>query len=316
MKENVSQTNHHVHDVAQKLFIANELIEVPWRCSATEQKLAVYILGNCRKEKIPKQEILRLVNYHYHVLHATMQALTQPLICYQDKYIPLLESYSISSSTSYIHVSVAQEILAIMQSSHSYTAIESDMLYRLRSKYSLKIYMLLARYCDTGWRRDHIEDFRRKLNTQYKWKDIRKYVLKTAIEEITTHAKMTIQYERQNEYIHFSFTCKHEITKIAQTENKEQEKKDTIDTLFEQEFIAYLQRDCNIKNPVALWKKMSAEDVHTNIRMVLRRAVEDVPHIKPTLTKIAKKDLKLAFLFVIRPDQREKILAKLEGEQI
>ncbi len=140
-----------------------------------------------------------------------------------------------------------------------------------------------------------------------KWKDIKKRVLEPAVKEIEKYANMKIHYEYRKTYIHFEFEKFEEQEKEKEIEAK---KKEYIEKLFEQEFLSYLEREHNLKNAIAVYKSMSQKDIEMNVRMLIKRATEDVPEIKDTIKKLFQKDMRAAFLYLVcKNDERKKIIS-------
>jgi len=94
------------------------------------------------------------------------------------------------SKTLLPYFKIAQERL--------FTRFNIQNIKPLTSIYAIRLYELAKQYQDTGWRIDSIEDFRKMLQLDGKYKDnkdFRKYVLEVAKKQINERTDIKIDYE-------------------------------------------------------------------------------------------------------------------------
>ena len=206
----------------------------------------------------------------------------------------------------------------------NYTQLPIGYTFNFRTKYSPKLYSMLCRFTDTGWRQDTLKDIREKLgieSNEYKRvNDFEKRVLQPAIKDINEVSNIYVSYEkkRYSNKVLFKFI----IEKKSQLDSnllsqqysglhKMQEKQgdklsrdrnclDELEKLFKEVFYKHLIEK-GIKNPVGLYKKMTAKDIEDEISLALR----DI-EIPPEAKKM--KNLKLRFAYVFNFDKRDIIL--------
>jgi len=315
MQENISHRNKNVYDkqhidvLKRNVYIPNELVEAEYhQFTLDDYRTTIFIFSKIKKEiHIPKNDIVSFIQ-HYTLLSKVLETLKQKSIILENgESIRIIDEINIRRNT--ISIKINQKLYHMFQQTN-YTSLDLVTVLKFRHKYSIKLYIMLARFLDTGWRRDSIEDFRKKLSVSgkyEKWKDIKKRVLEPAVKEIEKYANMKIHYEYRKTYIHFEFEKFEEQEKEKEIEAK---KKEYIEKLFEQEFLSYLEREHNLKNAIAVYKSMSQKDIEMNVRMLIKRATEDVPEIKDTIKKLFQKDMRAAFLYLVcKNDERKKIIS-------
>jgi plasmid replication initiation protein len=105
-----------------------------------------------------------------------------------------------------------------------FTRFNIQNIKPLTSTYAIRIYLLCKQYQDTGWLKMTLDDFKKKFELEYKYKqifDLKRRVLEVAKKQINENTDITIDYELEKQgrkYTHITFKIK--------SKNKKKEIKD------------------------------------------------------------------------------------------
>jgi plasmid replication initiation protein len=102
-----------------------------------------------------------------------------------------------------------------------FTRFNIQNIKPMRSGYAIRIYLLCKQFEDTGWSKIKLEDFKKQLEIEYKYKrmyDLKKYVLEVAKKQINENTDIIIDYELEKKgrkYTNIKFKITSKNKKIA-----------------------------------------------------------------------------------------------------
>lgn len=104
----------------------------------------------------------------------------------------------------YIELSFHKDLIPyLIEIKQNFTILSLNKLFRLKSKYSIRIYQLLKRFEDTGFRVDDVSELKRKLglkeNELKKFSDFERKVIETAVNEINLKTDISVSYSKIKE---------------------------------------------------------------------------------------------------------------------
>jgi plasmid replication initiation protein len=199
----------------------NALIEARYNLTVEEQRLVlttIAMLDNLETAKsgfpmlkIPKKLIIETTGIHeknYHQIKTALRRLMQRIIEIETidekgrKKFTLYQWFAkaeYQEGDSYIQVQFHPDLKPyLLELKERFTKIPLKQVLQLRSKYAIRLYELLKRYEDTGFRLDYLPELRKKLGveeSEYKaFKDFEKRVLKPAVKEINEKTDLKISY--------------------------------------------------------------------------------------------------------------------------
>lgn len=95
-----------------------------------------------------------------------------------------------------------------------FTRFNIQNIKPLTSTHAIRIYLLCKQYQDTGWLKMTLDDFKKKLELEYKYPriyDLKKYVLEVAKKQINENTDILFDYELEKQgrkYTHITFKIK------------------------------------------------------------------------------------------------------------
>jgi len=197
----------------------NSLIEARYNLTIEEQRLiltTIAVLDNLEIAdngfpllKIPKKLIIRVTGLHkkdYKVIKNALKRLMSRVIEIEDENGFVLYQWfakaKYNKGEEFIEVQFHSDLLPyLLRLKERFTRIPLKQVLKLRSKYAIRLYELLKRYEDTGYRQDKVVDLRKKLGISengYKlFKDFEKRVLKQAVREINKETDLEVTYKKK-----------------------------------------------------------------------------------------------------------------------
>jgi len=201
----------------------NSLLEARYSLTLEEQRLVlatIALLDSMEVApsgfpmlRIPKKLIIETTGIHeknYHQIKSALKKLMSKVITIEtinEKGKRSFRLYQWFSKGEYhegekfievqFHPDLKPYLLALKQ---NFTDVPLQIVLRLRSKYAIRLYELLRRYKDTGFRIDTISELREKLGVE-KWEYPRfeafeRRVLLPAVKEINKETDLLVSYKK------------------------------------------------------------------------------------------------------------------------
>ena len=213
----------------------NALIEARYSLTVEEQRLVlttIAMLDNVETApsgfptlKIPKKLIIEATGLHekdYKVIRNSLEKLMSRVITIEtDKGFELYQWFAkakYNKGDEYIEVQFHPDLKPyLLELKKRFTKIPLKNVLQLRSKYAIRLYELLKRYEDTGFRTDYLPELRKKLgvedNEYPRFFDFERYVLKPAVKEINKKTDLEVSYTKKKTgrritHIEFKFKSK------------------------------------------------------------------------------------------------------------
>ena len=197
----------------------NALIEARYSLTVEEQRLiltTIAMLDNIETAsngfptlKIPKKLIIETTGLHekdYKVVKNSLERLMSRVITIEtEKGFELYQWFAkakYNKGDEYIEVQFHPDLKPyLLELKKRFTKIPLKQVLKLRSKYAIRLYELLKRYEDTGFRTDYLPELRKKLGVEEKeykaFKDFEKRVLKPAVKEINEKTDLEVSYTKK-----------------------------------------------------------------------------------------------------------------------
>ena len=202
----------------------NALIEARYSLTVEEQRLVlttIAMLDNVETApngfpmlKIPKKLIIEATGIHeknYHQIKTALRRLMQRVIEIETvgkngkKEFVLYQWFSkakYNEGAENIEVQFHPDLKPyLLELKKRFTKIPLKQVLQLRSKYAIRLYELLKRYEDTGFRTDYLPELRKKLgveeNEYPRFFDFERYVLKPAVKEINEKTDLEVSYTKK-----------------------------------------------------------------------------------------------------------------------
>jgi len=217
----------------QNAVIENALIEARYSLTVEEQRLVlttIAMLDNMETNssgfpmlRIPKKLIIEATGLHekdYKVIKNSLQRLMSRVITIEtEKGFELYQWFAkakYNKGDEYIEVQFHPDLKPyLLELKKRFTKIPLKQILQLRSKYAIRLYELLRRYTDTGFRTDYLLELREKLGVEKKeytrFFDFERFVLKPAIKEINEKTDLEVSYKKKKtgrKITHIEFTIK------------------------------------------------------------------------------------------------------------
>ncbi|WP_297473571.1 replication initiation protein [Persephonella sp.] len=218
----------------------NALIEARYSLTVEEQRLVlttIAMLDNVETApsgfpmlKIPKKLIIEATGIHeknYHQIKTALRRLMQRVIEIETigkngkREFVLYQWFAkakYNEGAEHIEVQFHPDLKPyLLELKKRFTKIPLKQVLQLRSKYAIRLYELLKRYEDTGFRTDYLPELRRKLGIEEKeysrFFDFERYVLKPAVKEINEKTDLEVSYTKKRTgrritHIEFEFHSK------------------------------------------------------------------------------------------------------------
>ena len=217
----------------------NNLIEARYSLTVEEQRLVlstIALLDSMETApsgfpmlKIPKKLIIEATGLHeknYHVIKTALKRLMQKIIEIETvekdgkKRFRLYQWFAkgeYHEGGKFIEVQFHPDLKPyLLALKEKFTDIPLKIVLRLRSKYAIRLYELLRRYKDTGFRIDTIEELREKLGVEKgeypRFFDFEKRVLIPAVKEINKETDLLVSYKKikkGRKIVQIEFTINH-----------------------------------------------------------------------------------------------------------
>ena len=201
----------------------NSLIEARYSLSVEEQRLVlatIALLDSMETApsgfpmlRIPKKLIIETTGIHeknYHQIKSALKKLMSKVITIEtinEKGKRSFRLYQWFSKGEYhegekfievqFHPDLKPYLLALKE---KFTDIPLKIVLRLRSKYAIRLYELLRRYKDTGFRIDSVTELREKLGVEKgeypRFYDFERRVLLSAVKEINKETDLLVSYKK------------------------------------------------------------------------------------------------------------------------
>jgi len=233
----------------------NALIEARYSLTVEEQRLVlttIAMLDNVETApsgfpmlKIPKKLIIEATGLHekdYKVIRNSLEKLMSRVITIEtDKGFELYQWFAkakYNKGDEFIEVQFHPDLKPyLLELKKRFTKIPLKQVLQLRSKYAIRLYELLKRYEDTGFRTDYLPELRKKLgvedNEYTRFFDFEKRVLKPAIEEINEKTDLQVSYIKKKtgrRITHIEFEFKSKNAKQGDTTQTTKTPSQSIDT--------------------------------------------------------------------------------------
>ena len=235
----------------------NALIEARYNLTLEEQKLVlatIALLDNLETApngfpvlRIPKKLIIETTGLHekdYKVIKNSLRKLMSRVIEIETidengkKRFRLYQWFSKAEyieGGEYIEVQFHPDLKPyLLELKERFSKIPLKQILKLRSRYSIRLYELLKRYEDTGFRVDYIPELRKKLGVEDKeykrFFDFERRVIKQAVEEINEKTDLEVSYSKKKtgrRITHIEFKIRSKRGKDTQTEKSTSESIDT-----------------------------------------------------------------------------------------
>ena len=213
----------------------NTLIEARYSLTVEEQRIVlstIAMLDNIETApngfpmlKIPKKLIIEVTGLHekdYKVIKKSLERLMSRVITIEtDKGFEIYQWFAkarYNKGDEYIEVQFHPDLKPyLLELKERFTKIPLKQILQLRSKYAIRLYELLKRYEDTGFRTDYLPELRKKLGVEDKeytrFFDFEKRILKPAIKEINEKTDLEVSYTKKKTgrkitHIEFKFKSK------------------------------------------------------------------------------------------------------------
>ncbi len=230
----------------------NALIEARYNLTVEEQRLVlttIAMLDNVEIAssgfpmlKIPVKLIIEATGIHeknYSQIKKALQRLMGRVITIEDENG--FEMYQWFAKAKYkqgegfIEVQFHPDLKPyLLELKERFTKIPLKQILQLRSKYAIRLYELLKRYKDTGFRTDYIPELREKLGVEKgeyeRFFDFERRVLKPAIKEINEKTDLKVSYTKKKtgrRITHIEFEIKSKEGDTTQTTKNPSENLDT-----------------------------------------------------------------------------------------
>lgn len=192
---------------------SNTLVDASYKLNVQAQKLVLACLGKVDTRKdIPKEmtitasefsELMGIPNAHRE-LYLAADALFGSVIKIRDGnddievYWIQKKSKKIKGSGS-ITITWSDDVLKYISSLQSrFTTYKLRHIAELQSSHSIRLYELLMKFNSTGERIIYVDDFKSALGLCSKYpqfKELNKFVVKPAVEELNLRSDLIIKYE-------------------------------------------------------------------------------------------------------------------------
>ena len=247
----------------------NALIEARYSLTTEEQRLVlatIAMLDNIETAptgfpmlKIPKKLIIEATGLHekdYKIIKKSLERLMSRVITIEtDKGFELYQWFAkakYNKGDEYIEVQFHPDLKPyLLELKERFTKIPLKQILQLRSKYAIRLYELLKRYDDTGFRTDYLPELRKKLgvgDNEYKvFADFEKRVLRPAIKEINEETDIEVSYTKKKtgrKITHIEFKIKPKNTNQGYTPETTKSPSQTLD----------IQGQKKVRNNSDLWK--------------------------------------------------------------
>ncbi len=358
----VSVPSIDIYSFLKPIRLSNKIVEIRLRRALTvhEFRLLFTILSLLRyidEDKyehtitIPKQLLIKTLNLHndgetnYKRLEDAILGLMEKVLVVElNQQTEDGESvrgwYSFFTGAKYyfksgkLEVQISNSILEYLKIvERNFTKLYLEHVYKLSSQYSIRLYMLLSRFCDTQYRIDSIDELRSKLGVSddeyQRFYDFERRVIKQALDEINEKTDICVSYEKiknKKKVTHIKFLIYKKNNKglgfLDSEFELEQEYQRWIDEKFQYYFIEYVKREMPyIKNPIGFFKKMKEEDLKLNIKPYIERVIEQyefqskvdgsISGFVNTIKFLYDKDYKLCFIFIFCNDEEVKMIEEI-----
>jgi len=253
----------------------NTLIEARYNLTVEEQRLVlttIAMLDNLETTpsdfpmlKIPKKLIIETKGIHeknYYQIKTALRRLMQRIIEIETieedgkrrfKLYQWFSKAEYKEGDSFIEVQFHPDLKPyLLELKQRFTKIPLKQVLQLRSKYAIRLYELLKRYEDTGFRADYLPELREKLGVEKgeysRFFDFERFVLKPAIKEINEKTDIKVNYKKRKtgrRITHIEFEISSKNAKEGDTTQTTKSPSESIDTQ-EQKSV--------IKNNPDLWE--------------------------------------------------------------
>ncbi|GAB6078954.1 RepB family plasmid replication initiator protein [Hydrogenobaculum acidophilum] len=283
----------------RKIVFHNKIVEARYKetLSLKDQRVLSFILSTLNdldknelkdlnkrfflKIRIPKNLLVEEKNYDdlRRALHSLMSKSIVELFSEEKKKFTAYTWFTYASyedGKDYVEVEINPSLLPYLVAlSNNYTKIYVRPIYSFSCQYSMKLYMMLSRFSDTGWFTVSLFELRKQLGVEdNKYKrlyDFERYVLRPSVNDINEYTDLLVSYEkisasRKVTQIKFNISAKTSCNK-SQTLTLEASYNSLKDNQELKELmLKYFGTKKHIKNPVGLWKTMTDNDIIENIR--------------------------------------------------
>jgi len=232
----------------------NALIEARYNLTVEEQRLilaTIAMLDSVETRdhlpvlKIPVKLIIETTGIHeknYNQIKNALQRLMGRVITIEDEngfelyqwFIKAKYEKGQGSIEVQFHPDLKPFLLGLKK---RFTKIPLNQVLQLRSKYAIRLYELLKRYEDTGFRTDYLPELRLKLGVEeneYKvFKDFERRVLKPAVNEINEKTDLEVNYTKKKtgrKITHIEFEIKSKKAKEGDTTETTNSVPESVDT--------------------------------------------------------------------------------------
>ena len=285
----------------------------------------------CFGVKINKKAIEKIVTDTHHQVLKTLSKLINKVYLFErtefsDRYISLFIGAEFYHKEDYIVLFINPFLnKLILNIRENYTKIKLQSAYKLRRYYSAKLYMMLRRFIDTGYRIDNLEDLKEKLGCRDKYNrfiDFERRVLQPSVNEINNKTDILVSYNK--------ITEGKRITGIEfKIEPKDKQYEEWIENKFKSCCMKYIETNMSsIKNPAGFFSSIygSDEKLYNFIKDAIElfkqkyevqlRFDEGLQLLVKQSEIIFKHSPKLAFLYLFERSDRDMIAKIIRSKNI
>lgn len=233
-KEIVRLHNSFINAIFSLSVDAKKILLVVWLHSNPEKNNIVEVYQKDIQDKVGI-DIMHLNKEHREEI---IEELMKKIITIKDIENPNnFVKFALFRDTEYknglLRVDLSPKILPYIKEAQEklFTRFKIQNIKPLTSSHAIRIYLLLKQFEDTSWREIDINEFKKMLELEYKYKriyDLKKYVLEVAKKQINENTDIKIDYElikKGKKYTKIRFTIKR---KNKEIENKELHSEDRV----------------------------------------------------------------------------------------
>ena len=331
IKSNVRVNNKYVESKTKRELSVHEARFLLLTMSALQNQELTPFEAGCYAVKISKKAISEIVTDSYEKMLDTLGKLIDSIYVFEklereDRFHAFFISAVYYYDRDYVCL-VINPLLndLIINTKENYTIIKLQHTYKLRRYYSAKLYMMLRRFSDTGYRFDNLEDLKEKLGCKNKYPrflDFERWVLKPSINEINIKTDISISYNK--------ITEGKRITGIEfKIEPKDKQYEEWIENKFKSCCMKYIETNMSsIKNPAGFFSSIygSDEKLYNFIKDAIElfkqkyevqlRFDEGLQLLVKQSEIIFKHSPKLAFLYLFERSDRDMIAKIIRSKNI